>query len=80
MNTFLSCSHQCKLSIVYMLENRPLPLVKDVEYEYILVTQKDLHTRMRSSPFYLKAAVEMNEIQQYSDKYEIKQYKLKLIH
>ncbi|XP_046655628.1 DNA-directed RNA polymerase III subunit RPC7-like isoform X2 [Daphnia pulicaria] len=36
------------------LENRPLPLIKDVENEYILVTQKDLSTRMRNSPFYLK--------------------------
>ena len=43
--------------------------MRDVEYEYTLVTYKDLNTRMRSSPFYLKAAAEIKEIQQYSDKY-----------
>jgi hypothetical protein len=48
---------QCKVLNVFpisLLENRPLPLIKDVENEYILVTQKDLSTRMRNSPFYLK--------------------------
>ncbi|XP_046655627.1 DNA-directed RNA polymerase III subunit RPC7-like isoform X1 [Daphnia pulicaria] len=42
------------------LENRPLPLIKDVENEYILVTQKDLSTRMRNSPFYLKHSEKIN--------------------
>ncbi|KAI9565019.1 hypothetical protein GHT06_008761 [Daphnia sinensis] len=46
------------------LENRPLPLIKDVEYEYILVTQKDLNTRMRNSSFHLNTAIEIQEIQQ----------------
>ena len=48
---------QCKVLNFFpisLLENRPLPLIKDVENEYILVTQKDLSTRMRNSPFYLK--------------------------
>jgi DNA-directed RNA polymerase III subunit RPC7 len=48
---------QCKVLNLFpisLLENRPLPLIKDVENEYILVTQKDLSTRMRNSPFYLK--------------------------
>lgn len=47
-------------------ENRPLPLIKDVENEYILVTHKDLHTRMRSSLFYLEKANQKG-VQQYPD-------------
>jgi DNA-directed RNA polymerase III subunit RPC7 len=62
---------QCKVLNFFpisLLENRTLPLIKDVEYEYILVTQKDLNTRMRSSPFHLNTTNEIKEIQQYSKK------------
>ncbi|KAK4021202.1 hypothetical protein OUZ56_003121 [Daphnia magna] len=60
------------------LENRPLPLIKDVEYEYILVTQKDLNTRMRNSSFHLNTAIEIKEIQQYSDKIHSPSYEKEL--
>jgi DNA-directed RNA polymerase III subunit RPC7 len=50
---------QCKVLNFFpisLLENRPLPLIKD------------LNTRMRSSPFHLNTTNEIKEIQQYSKK------------
>lgn len=50
------------------IENKPLPLISDVEQEYLLVVHKDFNDRMKNSPFYLKPSFHKIVNEHFSDR------------
>ncbi|XP_037086387.1 DNA-directed RNA polymerase III subunit RPC7-like [Pollicipes pollicipes] len=52
------------------LNTKPLPLVADVQHDYMLVIKKELSMFWRDSPFYITPPAVRGCIERYSDRYQ----------
>lgn len=71
----LKCWQNENLSGVYLqlLLYKPVPLQKGEDYDYLLALKQDFRTTIRRSPFYLTLVEKKQDIERYSDKYQLGQ-------
>ncbi|PVD19766.1 hypothetical protein C0Q70_20257 [Pomacea canaliculata] len=56
-----------------LLLYKPVPLQKGEDYDYLLALKQDFRTTIRRSPFYLTLVEKKQDIERYSDKYQLGQ-------
>ena len=57
-------------------EFKPVPLIENDDYAYMFALKQEFRSTFRKSPFHLKASEKKNDIERYSDRYQLSQQDL----